>query len=701
MGIIASPVSSASTTSGRSSSRGSSDDLRVDEALAMAAMSSMSSQSHRRAREDNNGDHAMATAHPPAPAQESAAARQLAASLLAKAGPRFAASEGAQEQQEQEEDVPPQRNTDTSPAFSVDLRGGDSSNGSSRDPSPEKGASSISAALARGSALGTATHTERHTGPDTETDADADADTDEPPSSSIRSTSMANPLKSARRHSENGMRTPIDEGGPHPRPGFGFTQYSTALSSGSANGSGAGSGFGARTVGAVEGGAPQDSSNPAALEARRQDRDVDTRPARRKLYRVDTEEQQREREAARLLQQQQEQQQRRRPSGPHALAAHTSTAGASRQGSQRGESGERRGSHQSSSKRSQLSAHAPAVGAQLSTSAGSPHAHPGGRPSSEKRRVRRQQQEQPQPPQEVPHMDISTYPTASLLHLLAELLTRITANNDEGGSTSPEGPENAEAPAGARTARSPPRTPAASGRDRSGSTASSVGRGREPVTPAVPFPSPAGAPAGFGSASGSDSDVQHQCQQVRRAAQAAGYPFPHVGASESTDTVSGAAATRDMEEEDDEVYEPRLNFAAPEHSTYSTITRQHATSRADALGSPTRRSASDQQRGAMFAMMEEDPAAPPRAGRLARSSSAGPSSIAQHQQHYLRDRPSVFTSAANALSIPNATLCFHARNVPSISIESYLVRISKCEWLAQSMVLPRVLSKIRATADTR
>jgi hypothetical protein len=83
-------------------------------------------------------------------------------------------------------------------------------------------------------------------------------------------------------------------------------------------------------------------------------------------------------------------------------------------------------------------------------------------------------------------------------------------------------------------------------------------------------------------------------------------------------------------------------------------------------------------------MMEEDPAAPPRAGRLARSSSAGPSSIAQHQQHYLRDRPSVFTSAANALSIPNATLCFHARNVPSISIESYLVRISKCEcWHGQ------------------
>lgn len=37
----------------------------------------------------------------------------------------------------------------------------------------------------------------------------------------------------------------------------------------------------------------------------------------------------------------------------------------------------------------------------------------------------------------------------------------------------------------------------------------------------------------------------------------------------------------------------------------------------------------------------------------------------------------VLTSSLAALSTPNATLCFHARNVPSISIESYLVRIAK------------------------
>ncbi|TKY85829.1 hypothetical protein EX895_005370 [Sporisorium graminicola] len=40
-------------------------------------------------------------------------------------------------------------------------------------------------------------------------------------------------------------------------------------------------------------------------------------------------------------------------------------------------------------------------------------------------------------------------------------------------------------------------------------------------------------------------------------------------------------------------------------------------------------------------------------------------------------RPSVTTAALGALATPSSTLCFHARNVPSISIESYLLRILK------------------------
>ncbi|PWZ02236.1 cyclin-domain-containing protein [Testicularia cyperi] len=40
-------------------------------------------------------------------------------------------------------------------------------------------------------------------------------------------------------------------------------------------------------------------------------------------------------------------------------------------------------------------------------------------------------------------------------------------------------------------------------------------------------------------------------------------------------------------------------------------------------------------------------------------------------------RPSITTAALGALTTPSSTLCFHARNVPSISIESYLLRILK------------------------
>lgn len=42
-----------------------------------------------------------------------------------------------------------------------------------------------------------------------------------------------------------------------------------------------------------------------------------------------------------------------------------------------------------------------------------------------------------------------------------------------------------------------------------------------------------------------------------------------------------------------------------------------------------------------------------------------------------RSPASATTAALGALSTPSSTLCFHARNVPSISIESYLVRILK------------------------
>lgn len=49
------------------------------------------------------------------------------------------------------------------------------------------------------------------------------------------------------------------------------------------------------------------------------------------------------------------------------------------------------------------------------------------------------------------------------------------------------------------------------------------------------------------------------------------------------------------------------------------------------------------------------------------STSAAPSSA----------NPNLFSASAHSLSIPSSLLCFHARNVPSISIEAYLLRILK------------------------
>lgn len=40
-------------------------------------------------------------------------------------------------------------------------------------------------------------------------------------------------------------------------------------------------------------------------------------------------------------------------------------------------------------------------------------------------------------------------------------------------------------------------------------------------------------------------------------------------------------------------------------------------------------------------------------------------------------RPTTTTAALSALNTPSSTLCFHARNIPGISIEAYLLRILK------------------------
>lgn len=180
-----------------------------------------------------------------------------------------------------------------------------------------------------------------------------------------------------------------------------------------------------------------------------------------------------------------------------------------------------------------------------------------------------------------PHLDITSFPTPTLLHLLAQLLSTIVHQNDASESEAPVTP-----PAHQKHATQDQHD------------------AREPVTPAAPFSSPAMSHASHqASASASTS---HYAES--------GYPFPS-----ASDTFSPSPSTSTQ------ASGPRKNFATPDKNASST---QEA---------------------------------------------------AVSQYASVHERPTILTSAAAALAAPNATLCFHARNIPSISIEAYLVRISKCE----------------------
>jgi len=58
---------------------------------------------------------------------------------------------------------------------------------------------------------------------------------------------------------------------------------------------------------------------------------------------------------------------------------------------------------------------------------------------------------------------------------------------------------------------------------------------------------------------------------------------------------------------------------------------------------------------------------------------SSPNSLNPYMSLPLNDprRPATTTAALSALSAPSSTLCFHARNIPAISIEAYLLRILK------------------------
>lgn len=195
-------------------------------------------------------------------------------------------------------------------------------------------------------------------------------------------------------------------------------------------------------------------------------------------------------------------------------------------------------------------------------------------------------------------MNIASFPTLQLLHLLAELLTSITQKNDASRLAAEKATSDDHADGRGDEAGS-------SGQENSPDPQQSswAQRRTDPVTPAVPLSTPTdGEP-------GNDD-----------------YPFPRSAMSYMQ---SSRASHTDMTRTD----ALRDNFSSPAASPSS------------------------------------------RLRRLRRDDFRWQETAAQDS---LQKR-TILTSAAAALAMPNATLCFHARNIPSISIESYLIRISKCK----------------------
>jgi len=273
------------------------------------------------------------------------------------------------------------------------------------------------------------------------------------------------------------------------------------------------------------------------------------------------------------------------------------------------------------------------------------------------------------------HMDIASFPTNNLLQLLAALLGKITVQNDairdglvdspsssssassslsatasysasesvataselvrnEEGVTSDEQmegddasqqPEQREEPEGSGT-RTPPSQMHSHSRNPS----------NEPVTPAVPFSSPA--------MSRNASNTENNDSRKN----------------------GGNAQTEDAFEHDS-----RLTVSSSTNSMVKDDDKDTA----------------DQAEGG--GVEEEDSSLKPRHNfyrppTSTSKSASSPKSAANKEQQGIKplwsNSHTILTSAAQALAMPNATLCFHARNIPSISIEAYLIRISKCEF---------------------
>ncbi|GEM12688.1 hypothetical protein Rt10032_c24g6705 [Rhodotorula toruloides] len=283
------------------------------------------------------------------------------------------------------------------------------------------------------------------------------------------------------------------------------------------------------------------------------------------------------------------------------------------------------------------------------------------------------------------HVDIVAYPSPELLRLLASLLEQIAQANDArnaraaaSASATPPKAAGGTAPAPARSAGRSSLTsqshvqPMSSSRSDGGDSEADWSKGRfdaaplnTPVTPRYKRRlGGEGGPGILDNALDAELDEDELAERedempltpgvdlLRETGPGGGVEgfMPSLGGTHAPQPLSrrrGSSFIRNKRNEDG---------STPSFSRRSSVAHTSTTSAAPTPASQAAETATSRP-----------PPAPTGSSPLP---STGPTSNEQPMS-------SLLTASAVALSSPNATLCFHARNVPAISIEAYLQRILK------------------------
>ncbi|KAI5450820.1 cyclin-like protein interacting with PHO85 [Naganishia albida] len=231
-----------------------------------------------------------------------------------------------------------------------------------------------------------------------------------------------------------------------------------------------------------------------------------------------------------------------------------------------------------------------------------------------------------------PHMDLATYPTQDLLRLLASLLQQIASANDGLREEAFSSRTETHHPA------SRPGSPSSRNRTRQGSGEMAGNF----IIPAF-RPRPANAEGGRRRS----HDGEAEAAVVARGSNVVQDGQRHEGAQKGAHVEKHEVET--------------VHDVLPDEPTVSSV-EVSTTSKADLTASPKPTASGS---GA--------PLTSPETSSHAESSSSATTARNKKPETYRITT----TAARQSLVHPSAILCFHARNVPSISIEAYLQRILK------------------------